>query len=142
MIIDKRGDILTSAAAYIVIPVNTVGVMGKGLALQAAKRWPDVDAAYRRWCAKQRPKGGDYVMLGSDGPCIICLATKEHWRNPSRLEWIEHGLGYLQVLAQFDQPIALPMIGCGLGGLPEETVEPLIRRYLGDEPAEVELWKA
>lgn len=50
MIIDKRGDILTSNASYIVIPVNTVGVMGKELALQAKRRWPKMDADHRAWC--------------------------------------------------------------------------------------------
>jgi O-acetyl-ADP-ribose deacetylase (regulator of RNase III) len=73
---------------------------------------------------------------------IICFPTKQHWRNPSKLEWIDSGLKDLreQLLLYTPKSIAIPKLGCANGGLNWEDVHPLITKYLGDLETEVRLY--
>ena len=115
MIQSASGDIFALPAHTIVNPVNCVGVMGRGLALQFKRRHPD---AYR---------------------AIAHFPTKRHWRDPSRLDDIRTGLDDLAAaIARRAIPsIAIPPLGCGLGGLPWQDVEPLIVAALAPLPATV-----
>ena len=100
MIIYKPGqDIFNSTAAFIINPVNTKGVSGKGLALEFNKRYPKNYKYYHSFCTSSSPKGGDLlfyypeqldVINGDRG--IINFCTKEDWRKPSKIEWIEKGM--------------------------------------------------
>lgn len=142
-LISKKGDILTSGASYIGIPVNTEGVMGAGLALAAKKKWPEVDADYRWWCQSAERRGGDIAWSkGPVGPGVILIATKERWRDPSKLVWIETACRRLAEQMSPDQLMALPLLGAGLGGLPELQVLDVLERRLGaGRPHRVEVWR-
>ena len=122
------GNILTTRAAGIVIPVNTVGVPGKGLAKQAADRIPGWADDYKASC--------DFLEVGSvtlywldRGSVIISLPTKRDWREPSKMEWIAAGLGALikACKAEGIHSVAIPMLGCGCGELVWSDVRTLIR---------------
>ena len=130
------GNILDTDAAALVVPVNTRGVMGAGLAKQVADRWPAGERAYKSICQSKALKPGEvwpYSNAGF-GPALWYFATKDHWRDPSRLEWIDQGLTEVAHLAlQWwrEEGVAVPALGCGLGGLPWADVEPLIVKHLG-----------
>lgn len=136
----KHGSIFDTSADVIVIPVNCVGVMGKGLALEARNRFdPEIAQLYNFECSGGlRP--GDAKQL--NGGYVYIVATKEHWRDPSRLSWVNTCLGNLvhQIdLHQLDS-IAVPQLGCGCGGLDWAEVEPLIHKHLGGLDCNVEVW--
>jgi len=146
------GDMFFSNMQTLTISVNTVGVMGKGLASRARENFPQVYAAYRQFC--------DDGRLTTKSPCLykeeysydshmaydpdtltqkpnderwfLLFATKAHWRNPSRLEYLEGGLQWLLENAGKEKikSLAMPALGCGLGGLPWHRVGPVMCRYL------------
>ena len=129
------GDIFDQPADVLVNPVNCVGVMGRGLALQFKRRYPAVFRAYRQACRDGELCPGRVLLLptGSDRPRAIAhFSTKRHWRDPSRIEDIDAGLCHLATtIRRLRVPsIAVPPLGCGLGGLDWHTVRPLIAARL------------
>lgn len=132
----------------IVNTVNCVGVMGKGIALQFKKKWPDNFKAYALACKNEEVKVGQMFTfeLGALATprFIVNFPTKDHWKSASRIEDIESGLQSLvEHIARFDiRSIAIPPLGCGLGGLLWSDVKPLIVKYLGSiENLEVRLFE-
>lgn len=125
-----KGNLLAADVDALVNTVNTEGVMGKGLALQFKKAFPENFASYERTC-----KNGE-VVLGrmhiverlASPRFIINFPTKKHWRQPSRLQYVRDGLRDLvvQVRALGIKSIAIPPLGCGNGGLAWSDVKPLI----------------
>ena len=117
---------------------NGDAVMGAGVAKQAAERWPWLPASL-----------GNFIIRG-DGPAVltfqahkddvpglfhvVCVPTKHDWRQPSTLGLVELGVRTLipQVNRSRWQTVALPRLGCGLGGLRWEDVEPVLARYMDD----------
>lgn len=130
MIEETAGDLFEADVETLVNAVNTVGVMGKGLALAFKRRFPDNFAAYRAACeAGELTPGRVHVFERRERPrWIVNLPTKRHWREASRLEDIESGLASLirEVEARAMHSIAIPALGCGLGGLAWQDVRPLI----------------
>jgi O-acetyl-ADP-ribose deacetylase (regulator of RNase III) len=116
--------------------VNTEGVMGKGIALQFKKRFPDMFEAYRRACKSgQVQPGRMHVFERKDTfppRFIINFPTKRHWRAPSRIDDIETGLAALveEVQLRNIRSIAVPPLGCGNGGLDWQSVWPCIKAAL------------
>ena len=142
MIRFTHGDIFAQPAEAIVNPVNCVGVMGRGLALQFKRRHPDAFLAYRRACAEGRVRPGCMFMFNTD--CerprwIVHFPTKRHWRDRSAIGDIEAGLRDLAaIVARHGIPsIAIPPIGCGLGGLDWRAVRLLVTACLADVPGTV-----
>lgn len=125
-----RGNLLTADVDALVSTVNTVGVMGKGLALQFKKAFPENFASYERACkAGEVVPGRMHVVERLTSPrFIINFPTKRHWRHPSRLEDVRDGLRDLvdQVRRRGIRSIAIPPLGCGNGGLAWSAVKPLI----------------
>ena len=119
----QKGDILRSDAQALVNTVNCVGIMGKGLALQFKKAFPENFKFYARACEHGEVHLGSmlvYDLNRMTGPrYIINFPTKQHWKNQSRLGDIEAGLKDLvkTVRDLHIQSIAIPPLGCGLGGL-------------------------
>lgn len=128
----QKGDILQSDAQALVNAVNCVGIMGKGLALQFKKAFPENFEFYAQACERGKVHLGSmlvYDLNRTTGPrYIINFPTKQHWRNQSRLEDIEAGLKDLvkTVCELHIQSIAIPPLGCGLGGLKWSDVRPRI----------------
>jgi O-acetyl-ADP-ribose deacetylase (regulator of RNase III) len=146
----EHGDLFASQAEALVNPVNCVGVMGKGLALEFKRRFPQYLPTYQHACDVRALRPGRplcvrvVVQPEVDGlpPAMIMFPTKDHWKGKSQIEWIERGLAAVkeQYQAWGLRSIAMPQVGCGLGGLRWDQVQPLIEQYLGDEPLEVEVY--
>lgn len=123
MIEYKTGNILTVDADAIVNTVNCVGVMGRGIALQFKKTFPDNFKVYAAACKRNEVMPGKMFVFETcsitNPKFIINFPTKRHWRGKSRMEDIESGLEDLvQVITEYGiTSIALPPLGCGLGGL-------------------------
>ncbi|MCT1538766.1 MULTISPECIES: type II toxin-antitoxin system antitoxin DNA ADP-ribosyl glycohydrolase DarG [Lysinibacillus] len=117
----------------IINTVNIVGVMGKGIALDFKKRYPENYSEYKKLCSQKLIDiGNSYVNTikhSENGTkYIINLPTKKHWRNPSKLEYIEKGLDNLiDIIEKYNiKSLAMPALGCGNGNLDWTIVKPLI----------------
>lgn len=136
------GDIFDSPAQVIVNTVNTVGVMGKGLALSFKQRYPGMFEAYRNACEKHQLTTGKLMLFYAPDHWLLLFPTKENWRNPSKLEYIEKGL-YKFVSTYADKSItsiAFPRLGCGNGELNWDEVRPLMEKYLKPLPIDVYIY--
>lgn len=138
MIEPQKGNLLAAGVDALVNTVNTAGVMGKGLALQFRKAFPECFTSYERACkAGEVEVGRMHVVRRLASPrFIINFPTKKHWRQPSRLEYVRDGLRDLveQVRALGIASIAVPPLGCGLGGLDWSVVKPLIVAAFAELP--------
>jgi O-acetyl-ADP-ribose deacetylase (regulator of RNase III) len=126
-----RGNLLDSGAEALVNPVNCRGVMGAGLALAFKRRFPEVFDAYRAACESGELRLGQmHAVQVVGGQWILHVPTKDHWRQPSKLEYVRDGLGNVLACVRCHRigSIAIPALGCGLGGLDWADVEPLIRQ--------------
>ncbi|MFD3509313.1 macro domain-containing protein [Nocardia sp. NPDC058666] len=136
MIREESGDLLSADVEALVNAVNTVGVMGKGIALQFKQTYPEMFRDYARAArAGEVQIGAMHVWAtgATNGPrFVINYPTKRHWRSPSRLDDVAAGLPALaQTIEQNEiRSVAIPALGCGYGGLGWASVEPLIRRTL------------
>jgi O-acetyl-ADP-ribose deacetylase (regulator of RNase III) len=132
MITLTQGDLLKADAEALVNTVNCVGVMGRGIALQFRKAFPDNFKAYTKACQAEQVQPGKMFVYQhkrlEDSRWIINFPTKRHWKNQSRIEDIQAGLiDLINVIRQQQiHSIAIPPLGCGLGGLDWEEVRPLI----------------
>jgi O-acetyl-ADP-ribose deacetylase (regulator of RNase III) len=143
LLVVRMGDLFTSGAQTLVNPVNCVGVMGAGLAAEFRRRYPDLDADYRRRCAAgQLRLGQPYLYRTAAGVQVINFPTKGHWRAPSRLVDLDQGLAWLAAHAAEWRlgSLAVPALGSGLGGLAWEQVGPLLYRHLHDLGVPVSLY--
>ncbi len=140
MIEQARGNLLEAEVEALVNTVNTVGAMGKGIALQFKRAFPEMFRDYSQAVARGEVEiGRMHVWCNTLAPprFIINFPTKQHWRQPSRLEYIEKGLNDLVRVIQEQgiRSIAVPPLGCGLGGLSWQQVEPLIHAHLAQVDA-------
>lgn len=131
------GDIFKVEAAALVNAVNCVGIMGSGVALQFKKRFPENFHAYSRACVHGEVRPGRMFIFDTGlvrPECIINFPTKRHWRDPSRLADIDAGLDALreEIRGRDIGSIAIPALGCGLGGLEWGVVKASMERVLGD----------
>jgi len=133
-----RGDILKADAEALVNTVNCVGVMGRGIALQFRKAFPECFNAYKEACDRRELHPGIMHVcdLGRlENPrLVVNFPTKRHWKGKSRLEDIEAGLDALADLVRrrHIRSIAVPPLGCGLGGLHWADVLALIERVFAN----------
>ena len=148
MITFHTGNLLQSNAFALVNTVNTVGVMGKGIALQFKNEFPHNYAVYRNACLKHDLKVGQLLAVRDNSlllseRLIINFPTKTHWRLPSEYSYIEQGLDALVLLITSEKikSIALPALGCGNGGLDWITVKDMISKYLSPLDTEIEVYQ-
>jgi O-acetyl-ADP-ribose deacetylase (regulator of RNase III) len=128
-----KGNIFDSKAEAFVNAVNTVGVMGKGIAFEFKNRYPKNYSVYKTACANGAFKIGAVLSIKEhDGKIIINFPTKQHWKHVSEYQFIEHGLNALKenIKEQNIKSIALPALGCGLGGLKWNLVKGMIETAL------------
>ena len=137
------GDIFESRAQTLINTVNTVGIMGKGIALGFRKRFPEMFNDYVVRCERQELRlGRPYLYRRVTPPNIINFPTKEHWRSVSRLSDIVEGLNYLAEHIREWQiaSLAVPPLGCGEGKLEWRVVGPTLYRELDHMGIPVELY--
>lgn len=139
----RKGDLFESSAQTLVNTVNTVGVMGKGVALGFKQRFPEMYRDYVQRCEHGLVKLGEpYLWQPLVEPWVLNFPTKAHWRKPSRLEDIVSGLEYLQshYRAWGVRSLAVPPLGCGNGGLEWRVVGPTLYEHLSRLDIPVELY--
>lgn len=134
-----KGDILRAHTEALVNTVNSVGVMGRGIAQQFKRAFPANFKAYEAACKRGEVQPGRMFVYetGELSPrYIINFPTKTHWRGKSRLEYIESGLDALidEIQHREIRSIAIPPLGSGLGGLDWAEVRPLIERAMSEVP--------
>jgi uncharacterized protein YwgA/O-acetyl-ADP-ribose deacetylase (regulator of RNase III) len=137
------GDIFESGAQTLVNTVNTVGIMGKGIALGFRKRFPEMFEDYARRCERREVQlGKPYLYRRLTPPHVINFPTKEHWRSVSKLADIIAGLTYLEHnISQWGvTSLAVPPLGCGEGRLEWRVVGPTLYRHLSRLSVPVELY--
>ena len=130
-----KGDIWRLDVEALVIPVNTVGAMGKGLALQCAVKHRDLETLYKMKCKHRQLRMGAVMIWKRTLPYIVLVPTKTHWRLPSTTGYIYQGCVALKGLAARErfQYVAVPWLGCGEGGLRQEDVTPIFEDVLGSD---------
>jgi O-acetyl-ADP-ribose deacetylase (regulator of RNase III) len=128
-----QGNLFTSPAQTLVNTVNTVGVMGRGIARTFKRIYPEMFQEYQRLCEEHELTIGRLYLYKTTHKWVMNFPTKRHWRQPSRVEDVEAGLE--SFVARYADhgiaSIAFPQLGCGNGGLDwEQQVRPLMERYL------------
>jgi len=147
MITYKTGNILDAKVSALINTVNTVGVMGKGIALQFKNAFPHNFTVYSEAVKRKEIKTGEVQVVPVSSlngvQYIINFPTKDHWRYPSKLEWITAGLHDLQkkIYAYHIESIALPPLGCGNGGLDWKIVKAEIEKALSGLPIEIQVYE-
>lgn len=139
----KIGNIFESKCDTLVNTVNCVGVMGKGIALDFKRRYPDMFYEYVKRCnAGHVNPGRPYLYNNGDGVSILNFPTKVHWRSPSKLQYIVDGLDWFVLNYQKLEitSIAFPPLGCGNGGLSWSIVGPVMFDKLNSLPIHIEIY--
>lgn len=144
MIKYTNGDITVANTEAIINTVNTVGVMGKGIALSFKKSYPENYKMYREACNANRVTIGKMFVTKTNlllPRLIINFPTKKHWRHPSKYEYIHEGLKDLvKVVGSHNiTSIAIPPLGCGNGGLEWSKVKKMILSHFQDLTDQIEL---
>ena len=141
---DEYGDLLKAPVEAIVNTVNTVGVMGKGIALQFKRAYPEMFKVYAQACKDDQVRLGEMWLWPTsalEGPrLIVNFPTKGHWRANSKLDDVRAGLvDLVRVVREHGiRSIAVPPLGCGNGGLRWSDVRPLIEEaFAGLDDVEV-----
>lgn len=140
MIQIKTGDILSANAEALVNTVNCVGIMGRGIALQFRNAFPDNYRAYKAACDRKEVVPGKMLVVDlnrfENPRLVINFPTKAHWKGKSRMEDIKTGLlDLVRVLREHRvKSVAIPPLGCGLGGLNWAEVRPLIEQAVAEAP--------
>jgi O-acetyl-ADP-ribose deacetylase (regulator of RNase III)/uncharacterized protein YwgA len=137
------GDLLKSKAQTLVNTVNCVGVMGKGIALEFKRAFPDMYEEYAQRCRRHEVNLGlPYPYYLSDGRIVLNFPTKEHWRSPSKLDDIVLGMNHL--IENYKDwgitSIAVPPLGCGNGQLEWKVVGPTLFSMLSNLAVDVEFY--
>ena len=135
-------DIFKSDAQALVNTVNCVGVMGKGLAKEFKKRYPEMFKDYRKKCENNQLKIGKLHLFKTLDHLIINFPTKIHWKHYSRLEWIEAGLQrFVKDYKNWNiESVAFPQLGTSHGRLDWVDVKPLMEEYLNPLEIKVEIY--
>ena len=139
MLIYRRTSLLESTAQTLVNTVNCVGVMGKGIAKEFKEREPSMFSAYKRICERKELSPGKLWLWKGTNSWTLNFPTKIHWRNPSKIEWIEAGLE--KFAANYRklgiEEISFPRLGCGNGGLDWDEVRPVMEAHLSRLPIKI-----
>ena len=134
------GNLFASPAKVLVNTVNTVGAMGKGIALDFKRVYPEMFEKYQYFCENGMFEIGKLWLYKTSHKWILNFPTKKHWRHKSKPEYIEAGLR--KFVDTYDSKgivsISFPLLGCGNGELDwSDTVQPLMEEYLGALPIDV-----
>lgn len=139
----KNESIWDTEKECVCVTCNTVGAMGAGIAKDCREFYPELYEKYRKFCKEGLFKIGTlYTQKMSDGKIIMLLPTKEDWKQPSKMEYVEAAL--INLRDTYEKrgiyEIAMPMPGCGNGRLKHWEVLPLIERILAPTDLEVDIY--
>jgi O-acetyl-ADP-ribose deacetylase (regulator of RNase III) len=148
MITDKKGNIFTTKCQTIVNTVNCVGVMGAGIAYEFRLRFPDMFKKYKERCDNSQINIGklwNYVIEENHTgkyEYILNFPTKNDWKNPSKIEYLEKGLKSFSEIYQKEniKSIAFPLLGADRGGLSKESSKEIMKKYLEKLDIDIEIW--
>lgn len=139
-----RGNIFESPAKTLVNTVNTAGAMGKGLAREFKRLFPDMFKNYQQLCESGEFDTGKLWLYPTPNKWVLNFPTKKHWRQPSRFEYIEQGLH--SFVKHYDTfritSVAFPRLGCGNGELDWAVIRPLMSKYLKKLPIDIFIYEA
>ena len=143
MIVWCKGDLFKRKVDIQINAVNCVGVMGKGIAREFKKRYPDMYKDYKRACRKKLLYVGTLDIWDDAKIQIINFPTKIDWKDKSRYEYIEKGLLELHAyLKNFGEiKVAMPALGCNNGGLKWKKVKKMIRKHLKGLKAKIYVYR-
>ncbi|MGO8671496.1 MAG: macro domain-containing protein [Capsulimonadaceae bacterium] len=132
--VEYKGNLFASKADTLVNTVNCVGVMGKGVALEFRRRFPEMYLAYRHECDLGHLRPGDILFYGHSNPRVLSLAVKRDWKYPSKYEWVEACLRNFRAEYRMlgIRSIAFPWIGAMNGHLDWPRVHEMMRKNLSD----------
>lgn len=138
-----EGNLFDSNSQTIVNTINCFGVMGKGIALEYKKRFPDMFLRYKELCGKKLIRPGILWLYKADNKWILNFPTKDHWKNPSKIEYLESGL--TKFLNTYKNKgitsIAFPLLGASNGGIDPDVSLEVMKKYLSQCDIEVEIYK-
>ena len=148
MIEVKQGNIFNTKCHTIVNTVNTVGVMGAGIAYEFKLRFPEMFTKYKYYCDNNQIHIGNlwiYKLTKNDNEnykYILNFPTKEHWKYPTKIEYLEKGLQkFIDTYKKKEiLSIAFPLLGANNGGLSEEESITIMTNYLEKVDIPVEIW--
>lgn len=148
MISYRSGDLFLDDAHALVNTVNTVGVMGKGIALAFKNHFPHNYELYRQACQHGALTIGKLLVVEDQSlllgkRIIINLPTKAHWRNPSTCQFVADGMAALRrwLIDNAVPSLAMPAPGCGSGGLNWEKVKPIVHCHLHDLETDIRVYQ-
>jgi len=137
-----RGNIFDSTMQVITNPINCVGTMGAGLAKEFKTRYPGMFSWYIKLFEARDLEIGRICLYKKSTPWVLMFPTKDHWRDPSKYEYIQQGLDTLR--DEYKNlgitSIAIPPPGCGLGGLDFHIVKEMIITTLGPTDLVIEIY--
>lgn len=138
-----HGNIFDTKCQTIVNTINCVGVMGKGLALEFKYRYPEMFKTYETLCKDAKIKPGVLFLWKKSKPWILNFPTKNHWKDPSKIDYIKRGLEYF--VDNYEKlnvtSIAFPRLGTTSGGLYWKDVKQVMYKYLEPlEKIEIEIY--
>jgi len=138
-----EGNIFESPAQTLVNTVNTAGAMGKGLARQFKRLFPEMFKSYQLLCESGELDVGKLWIYQTANKWVLSFPTKKHWRRPSSIDYVEAGLRTFVNI--YDRArissIAFPQLGCGNGELEWTSVKPLMKSYLKKLPIDVYIYE-
>lgn len=139
----KTGNIFNSTCMTLVVPTNTIGPMGAGIAVQFRDRFIGLETMYKKRCTHGCTKVGHVWLWQGDSQFnVLTLPTKEHWKNPSEIQYVRDGLQ--DFVDRYEElgitTIAFPMLGTGLGGLSRDVVLGLMTSMLQPLPIYIEIY--
>ncbi|MCD6163130.1 MAG: macro domain-containing protein [candidate division Zixibacteria bacterium] len=139
MYIEVDENIFESPAQTLVNTVNTVGAMGKGLAKEFKRLFPEMFKEYQKRCENRKTNIGSLWLYRTPNKWVLNFPTKKHWRQPSNISYVEEGLkSFVKSYSRARiNSIAFPKLGCGNGELDWNDVSPLMKRYLYKLPIDI-----
>lgn len=129
---ELTGNLFASKAQALVNTVNCVGPMGKGVALEFRRRFPEMFEAYKQTCERRELRPGQILPYRKCQPWVLNFAVKDDWKHPSKIEWVE------QCLEKFCEwypkvglkSVAFPWMGAMNGRIPLDWIQDVTRQYL------------
>jgi O-acetyl-ADP-ribose deacetylase (regulator of RNase III) len=141
-LIEKTGDMFQSDAEAYAHGVNVKGLMGAGVAVAFKTKWPDMYANYKTICGLDFLHAGEVYTYDAGDKLIFNIASQDLPGANAQLKWLEEGLR--DAINEADElgidKIAMPRIGCGIGGLEWENVRDILDYYSRETDVDIEVW--